>query len=56
MEGEKKIEMIEQIKKVSPIAWQHINLGGKVQSNRSERTTGNCNAPACQDTILKYLR
>jgi len=29
MEGEKKIEMIEQIKKVSPIAWHHINLGGR---------------------------
>jgi len=29
MEGKKKIEMIEQIKKVSPIAWQHINLGGR---------------------------
>lgn len=29
MEGKKKIEVIEQIKKVSPIAWQHINLTGQ---------------------------
>ena len=29
MEREKKIEMIERIKKVSPIAWQHVNLGGR---------------------------
>jgi TnpA family transposase len=29
MGREKTIEMIEQIKKVSPIAWQHVNLGGR---------------------------
>ena len=29
MEREKKIKMIERIKIVSPIAWQHINLGGR---------------------------
>ena len=39
MEGKKKIEMIEQIKKVSPIAWHQS--WRKVQSNWSERTTGN---------------
>ena len=25
----KKLEIIERIKRVSPIAWQHINLGGR---------------------------
>jgi TnpA family transposase len=25
----KKLEIIEQIKRVSPIAWQHVNLGGR---------------------------
>ncbi|MBK5261783.1 MAG: Tn3 family transposase [Peptostreptococcaceae bacterium] len=25
----KKLEIIERIKRVSPIAWQHVNLGGR---------------------------
>ena len=29
MAGEKKFDLVELIKKVSPIAWRHVNLGGR---------------------------
>jgi TnpA family transposase len=38
MEQEKMVEKIEMIKKVSPIAWQHINLGGRFELTGHRKT------------------
>jgi len=40
MEEKKKIKVIEQIKKVSPITLEHINLWGRFNLT-GQRTTGN---------------
>ncbi len=31
MKETKKIDLIDRIKKVSPIAWRHVNLGGRYE-------------------------
>ncbi len=36
MEGKKNIEIAELIKKVSPIAWHHVNLGGRFEFTRQK--------------------
>ena len=36
MEGKKRTDLVERIKRVSPIAWRHVNLGGRFQLTQQQ--------------------
>ncbi len=38
MEGEKRIDLVERVRKVSPIAWRHVNLGGRFDLTSQKET------------------
>ncbi len=46
MEEKKQFELIEIIKKVSPVAWRHVNLSGRFQFN-TKRLTPNIDEIIC---------
>jgi hypothetical protein len=46
MEEKKQFELVEIIKKVSPVAWRHVNLSGRFQFN-TKRLTPNIGNIIC---------
>ncbi len=38
LENNKRIDLVERIKRVSPIAWRHVNLGGRFELTSIKKT------------------